>query len=109
MPGPARTAPVNVPGTPAVSGVVVFTLPDSGGAVGVPQAIQGGQFTESAGSTAAFRVFDGTSAAGVELVPLTELTAHQDYQIDPPTPIEINSGSVYLQIVSGSIEGELYW
>jgi hypothetical protein len=104
----ARVAPLS--GPPATSGVVTFTLPDSSGAAGVPQTLLGGEFTETAGSTAGFRIYDGTGTSGTEIVPLTELAAHQTLQLDvPENGIEINSGSVYVQIVSGAIEGELYW
>jgi len=105
--------PVPFPTQPATASETIssITVPNSGGAVTRPISILSGfAVTESTGSaSASMRLYDGTSASGVQLTPLIKLAAGATYSGEGlPDDIAIQSGEIFIQIVTGSIEGVVY-
>jgi hypothetical protein len=113
---PGRVAlPAN--GNPATtSQLMSFVLPDSAGpsypsgVAGTPQTILGWSLAESTGSAATkLRFHDGTSSSAPILDAEIELAAGGTSDQEFTDGIEVNSGSVWLEVVSGSVEVVLYW
>ncbi len=125
MAGAARVAlphggnPVTSPGAK-----IDFVYPDSGGQVAPKPAstpgaadadvisLVGFMVYETAGSTAKLRLHDGLSAAAPVLTPTIALTANANSSaalIGFTNGIEINSGNVFVEVISGSVEVVLYW
>lgn len=105
----ARIAPLT--GPPATSGPIVFTLPDSSSTPGIPNTILGLIVAETAGSTASFRLHDGADAttASPVITSLISLTSKQTLALAFPYGLTVNSGKVYLEVVSGAFEGSIHW
>jgi len=74
-------------------------------------AILGFAATETTGSAAAsFRLYDGTDTSGLQLCPLQNIP--QGVSQEPvwfgDEGVQVQSGSVYLSVVSGSVELVIY-
>ena len=94
---------------PGTSGVLVCTVDadgDSDPVAIVPTAVWGWSAYDA--STASFALYDGTSTGGVLLVTV-ELVAGQENIIELTDPLEVDSGSIYVNLVSGTPTGEIYW
>ncbi len=89
----------------------VTQLPGDATGVKIPtiSALAGWEFDEVSGSNVRFRLYDGTSASGILIADLT-ISASSQSQPPPPNPIQVTSGAIYLQWVSGagSIAGPIY-
>lgn len=80
------------------------------GVAQVPNEITGWSIAETTGSAGAkVRFHDGTSSAAPELGALVELASGTDQNYSSSTGIEVASGAVWLEVVSGSVDVELYW
>lgn len=95
---------------------MAFVLPDStgpsfpSGVTGTPDTLIGFSATESTGSAAAkFRLHDGGSSSAPPLDSEQELAAGTNNTVVYPVGVEIVSGEVWLEIISGSVEIEVYW
>jgi hypothetical protein len=94
---------------PGVSGVLVTIPPDpsdSDAVAAVPTAVWGWSAFDA--SAAVFALYDGTSTSGVLLVTV-ELVAGQENIIELTDPLEVDSGAIYVNLVSGTPTGEIYW
>jgi hypothetical protein len=70
----------------------------------------GWSLNESTGSGAAkVRLRDGTSAAGKLLAVVNLASAASSTTWLAEQAVQVNTGAVYLEVVSGSVEGCLYW
>lgn len=92
------------------SALVNFQLPDSAGA-GVPTSVLGWAAIESTGSAAAkIRLHDGSTTAGPELAPLISLASGGAVgPVNFPNGLQVASGKVFVEVVSGSVELVVYW
>jgi hypothetical protein len=105
---PARVAAFT--GSPPASQQVSFVEPDVFAAVVVPQLVLGFAATERSGTTtASFRLHDGSSSSALVLVPLVTLAAGESLREWISSGLEVNYGGVWLEVVSGAIEGCVYW
>lgn len=105
---PAFNTPMNADGSPAVSGLTIETAP--GGVAATPGVLLGFAVAERAGATASFRLRDGKLVTSPVLYPLVTLTANQSLrEWFGDVGIDILSDAIFLQVVSGSIEGNIYW
>ena len=94
---------------PGSSGLLVCTVDADGG--GDPIAIKPTVvFGWSAFSAAAsvFGIYDGTSTGGV-LLTTVELQAGAEQVGGFPEPLEVDSGSIFINFVSGTPTGEIFW
>jgi len=94
---------------PGSSGLLVCTVDADGGGDPVaikPTAVWGWSAFDA--STAVFAIYDGTSTGGVLLVTV-ELVAGQENIIELTDPLEVDSGSIYVSLTSGTPTGEIYW
>lgn len=103
----ARVASFAPTGT---SKLLEFILPNSG-KPGVPSSLLGWSVTESTGSAKAqIRLHDGENSSAPILasqINLAQGESIRDWFGDES--IEIVSGKVYLEVISGSVEGAIYW
>ena len=76
-----------------------------------PTALFGWSAKESTGSApASFRLRDGTSVSSPELTATISLVAGEsDRDWFGDQSVEVFSGSIYVEIVSGSVELVVYW
>lgn len=97
-------------GNPADSSCAIdFELADDAGA-GTPDTLLGWSATESTGSaTASVRLHDGTTADDPAVAPLINLAEGGMSQAFPTNGIQVTSGAVFLEVVSGSVEVCVYW
>lgn len=104
---PATSASVIVikPGAP-IPGDEVGGVPSKVSAV---SAIFGWQINESSGTVVAkFRLRDGTSSAGREIATIN-LAAGAASDIEFAEATELYNNGIYLEVLSGSVEGSVLW
>jgi hypothetical protein len=98
--------------------VLAGTTPLQGDSIGGVQsvaptvsALNGWEITESTGAAVAkVRIWDGTgTGAGNYLRAAIDLIAGGESIQDASSPIQILNGGLYLQVVSGSVDGEIRW
>jgi hypothetical protein len=94
---------------PATAGQTLVCQAD--GVAVVPTSLIGWSAAESTGSAAAsFRLHDGTSAATPELTAAIKLVAGEsDRDWFGDQTVEVFSGSIFVEIISGSVELVTYW
>lgn len=71
-----------------------------------PSHLMGVTVRETAGSTAAVRVYDNASAASGTILAVVALTANASQTIDFAVPVRAIAG-LYVDIVSGTVEGSV--
>jgi hypothetical protein len=111
MPG-GPSVPIALPNPTTSSRLVaqagVTTLPeDSPSKIPSISGLAGWEIDETSGSAGArFRLWDGTAAGGssIELADVA-IGAGQTSPPPPSNPLEVSSGAIYLEMVSGSIAG----
>jgi hypothetical protein len=110
MAGAARVA-IPVGGNPVTSSrLMSFVFPDSGATVAKPDTLLGVSAYETAGTSAKFRLRDGIDVTGTLLGTTVPLTANALAQLlSYPNGVQILSGSVFVEWISGSIELVCYW
>lgn len=96
--------PVHQTAIPASSGVL-STVTDTG-VTKTPTALYG-WIGESAAASA-FEIYDGASTAGKKLTAVHLGTA-VDEDVELPVPLEVSSGSLYINILSGTPTGFVLW
>jgi hypothetical protein len=74
------------------------------------RVLLGWSFTEATGSAAAkIRLHDGTSALG-KVVGTIGLASGASSNVTLPVDgVQITTGAIFLEVVSGSVEGGAYW
>lgn len=105
---PAVSTAMNVDGSAAASGILGDTIPNTS-RVDAPSALMGWAVAERSGAAASFRLRDGSQATSPVLYPLVTLVANESSREHFEAGIEVNNGAIYLQVVSGSIEGNIFW
>lgn len=113
MPGGA-SIPIAIPDQTTTSRIIVQAgstqWPEYSAGTFIPSVsgLAGWQFDETAGTAAKarFRLRDGTTAAGI-LIADIELTAGGSSS-QPSNPVQIVSGAIFLEMVSGTISGNCY-
>lgn len=94
----------------------VTTIPgDSVG--GTPSTVQsvtglhGWDISESTGLAGAkIRIWDGTgTGAGNYLLAVIDLGVNGQSDETMPSPAQIRNNAIYVQVVSGSVEGSVFW
>lgn len=88
-----RANPVSVTGSAAV--------------VATRAVFMGASVRETAGSTAAVRIYDNASAASGTLVAAFSLPANGSFTVAPPGGVQAVNG-LYWSVVSGSVEGSVW-
>lgn len=74
------------------------------------RVLLGWSFTESTGGAAAkVRLHDGTSTAGKVLGTIGLASGASSNVTLPVDGIEITTGAIFAEVVSGSVEGGVYW
>lgn len=74
------------------------------------RTLLGWSVAESTGlATAKFRLRDGTGVSGKLIAPLTLAANESARDWFAEQALVINSGALFLEMVSGSIEGTVYW
>jgi hypothetical protein len=94
---------------PGSSGLLVCTVDsdaDSDSVAIKPTAVWGWSAFSAAASV--FGIYDGTSTGGV-LLDTVELAAGVEQTIEFPDPLEVDSGSIFINFVSGTPTGEILW
>lgn len=72
--------------------------------------LYGWALAESTGSaTAKVRLRDGSSASGKLLAPITLAAGESVRDFFPVESVNVTNGAIYLEVVSGSVEGAVYW
>jgi hypothetical protein len=99
------------PDPAAASQLLQFFAPNSGGKVAVPAYLFGFSVCESTGSAGAkFRLHDGEDVGDPVLYPAVTLTSNESArEWFGNQGIQIVSGAVFLEVVSGSVEGCVLW
>lgn len=97
-------------GNPVTASCLIdFELVDSAGA-GTPETLLGWSATETTGSaTASFRLHDGSNDSSPALASEVKLAEDGRSMVDFDEGIEVNSGQVFLEVVSGSVEVVIFW
>lgn len=74
-------------------------------------AINGWQISETTGSAGAkVRLWDGIgTGAGNYLRAVIDIGSNGQSNEEPQSPIQIVNGGIYLQVVSGSVDGSIQW
>lgn len=90
-----------------LGGVVTASRADI--AAGNAYEFMGWSIRETTGSaTAAFRLRDGD--VNGEVIANANLAANESIRdLFAPNGVRVNTGRIYLQVLSGSIEGVVYW
>jgi hypothetical protein len=71
--------------------------------------LAGWDIVESTGNTVAHvRLYDGTSASGILIGDISLAGGGSSATGPPANPVEMINNAVYLQVVNGSVEGNLY-
>lgn len=92
---------------PSSSGVLVTELED--GTDILPTAFFGWNVLETSGSAKVkLALFDGTDTSGTRLAEI-EVDSGEEKTEELAEPVEVVTGSLYLQIVSGACSGEVFW
>lgn len=93
---------------PTTASGVITTVVDG---VAMPVKILfGWALAETTGSAGVkLRLRDGTTASAPSIIPITMSGGESTRDFFGDEAIEINSGSIYLEIVTGSIEGSILW
>jgi hypothetical protein len=95
-------------GNPASTSCSISFVVD--GVTETPPEVLGWAVTESTGSAAAkIRLHDGADASGPELAPLIVLASGGESSEFVEQGIQLSSGKVWLEVVSGSVEISVYW
>jgi hypothetical protein len=72
--------------------------------------VRGFSIREAAGATAVVRFRDGTSATAVPVLASVSLTANEsDRDWFGEGGLQVTSGAVYVEIVSGTVEVTVWW
>ena len=74
-----------------------------------PTALFGWSVAETAGGAAKIRVRDGSDVSGAILSGLISLSANESTRDLLMLPIDVVSGGLFLEIVSGQVETVIYW
>lgn len=89
--------PAAVPNTVGVSGQVLAT----------PGTFKGVSVRETAGATAAVRIYDNANAAAGVLLAAISLPANGSHSISIPDGVRVANG-IYWSVVSGAVEGSVW-
>lgn len=77
---------------------------------GVCKQVIGWAIKETTGSVGAtFTLWDGVNTEGTVIVPITLSANESTRDRSGPPGIQCVSGGLYLQVISGSISGVVYW
>lgn len=94
--------------TPATTNQLLVETTDS--VAEVPQALLGWSLAESTGSAAAkVRIYDGTGTSGRLMAVIALVSGASSHVYMAQGGLELFNGALYLQVVSGSVEGSVYW
>lgn len=113
MPGGA-SIPISIPDQTTASRIIVQAgvtqWPEYSVGTLIPtvSGLAGWQFDETAGTSAKarFRIRDGTTASGILIADIELAAGGQSSQ--PSNPVQISTGAVFLEMVTGTISGSIY-
>lgn len=114
----SQTAPLPEPCTASVqlvqAGVTLLAGDSVGGVPSVVQSVTslvGWDISESTGSAGAkVRIWDGTGiGAGNYRLADIDLGASGQSDESPASPAQVRNNALFLQVVSGSVEGSVFW